>query len=143
MKRCSEYGIYEPIANSIVKQIHGDTDDVKFNTLTQQVLQRNQKLEKYRQKKELEDKIKLLKVVMKREQVDEVDKREFYVNLLKISILDAQEELASIEQEKQILCFQQKRQHDLPDVCNRPPVTPLKPIIITRDLAQKAIYGLG
>lgn len=113
--------------------------------LTQMVLNRNAKMEKYRQKKELQDQIKQLKLVMDREQVDDDVKRDFYVKLLKSSVLEAQEEIASIAQEKQILDFQRNRSH-LSELEQRPPrrpVQPLKPIIITKDLAQKAVYGLG
>lgn len=108
------------------------------------VVHRNAKLEKYRQKKELEDEVKKLKLLMKQEHIEDEVKRDFYVKLLKTSVLDAQEELSSLAQEKQILDFQRNRPQSEQ---NRPPprrpVQPLKPVIITKDLAQKAIYGLG
>lgn len=134
--------MYEPNANRTVALREGDGDQV---ALTQMVLQRNAKLEKFREKKELQDQIKQLKLVMQREHVDDDVKRDFYVKLLKSSVLEAQEEIASIAQEKQILDFQRNRSH-LPEHEQRPPrrpVQPLKPIIITKDLAQKAVYGLG
>lgn len=142
LKRCAEYELYEPNANRTVAQREGGDDAA---ALTQMVLQRNAKLEKFREKKELQDQIKQLKMVMDREYVDDDVKRDFYVKLLKASILETQEELASIAQEKQILEFQRNRSH-LPEHEQRPrrrPVQPLKPIIITKDLAQKAIYGMG
>lgn len=112
--------------------------------LTRSVLSRNQKLEKYRQKKELEDEINKLKMVMKEERLDDESEREFYIKLLKLSIIDAQEELTSIDQEKQILDYQKLRKEmNLEDDKKVVAPKPLKPIIITRDLAQKAIYGLG
>lgn len=110
------------------------------------VTQRNQKLEKYRIKKEMEDEVKKLKIVLEREHIDDETKRDFFVKLLKLSVLDAQEELASLGQEKQILEFQKMRQQMNPGAEKKParrPVQPLKPIIITKDLAQKAVYGLG
>lgn len=83
---------------------------------------------------------------MEREHVDDEVKREFYIKLLRGSVLDAQEELASIAQEKQILQFHKNAQHNNPDFDKKPlrrPPPPLKPIIITKDAAQKAVYGLG
>lgn len=142
LKRCAEYELYEPNPNRTVA--HHEGGDEKA-ALTQMVLQRNAKLEKYREKKELQDQIKQLKLVMQREHVDDDFKQDFYIKLLKSSILEAQEEIASIAQEKQILEFQRNRAH-LPENEQRPPrrpVQPLKPIIITKDLAQKAVYGLG
>ncbi|XP_055305632.1 immunoglobulin-binding protein 1 [Sitodiplosis mosellana] len=149
LKRCSDYGIYEPVprttGNNEVASANANNEQI--NVLTQQVLHRNQKLEKYRQKKELEDQIKHLKVVMKREEVDDDTKRDFYVKLLKMSVIETQEELSSIDMEKKMLEFQQQDHQQLEShsrrLCKAPPVRPLKPIIITRDFAQKAVYGLG
>lgn len=136
LKRCSDYGIFEP--NTKQSEKHGN------DTLTQQVLHRNQKIEKYRQKKELEDQTRQLKTVMDKENVDDETKREFYIKLLKMSIIEAQDELASIDQENQFINFQQSNRTDEePEKCLPSRARPLKPIIITRDLAQKAIYGLG
>lgn len=117
-----------------------------MSSLTQQVLQRNQKLEKYRQQKELQDQINDLRKVMKLEHIDDETKRDFYVKLLKLSIIDAQEEISSIDQEKPILEFQKSRQEMTPQERAKPAARsgpPLKPIIITKDLAQKAVFGLG
>ncbi|XP_031632323.1 immunoglobulin-binding protein 1 [Contarinia nasturtii] len=149
LKRCSEYGIYDdvkPIGGGSSGETNSSSSITTQQVLTQQVLQRNQKLEKYRQRKELEDKIKQLKIVMKSQQVDDDIKRDFYINLLKMSTHDAQEELASLVQEKQMLSFQQNRQQmdkDVQHMHKTSSVRPLKPIIITRDLAQKAVYGMG
>lgn len=141
LKRCADYELYEPDERKAIA--HAEPDDEKA-LLVQQVFQRNAKLEKYRQKKELEDQVKKLKLLMKQQHIEDEDKRDFYVNLLKMSIIDAQDELNSIAQEKQILDFQRNRPES---ERNQPPlrrkVEPLKPIIITKDLAQKAIYGLG
>lgn len=114
--------------------------------LTRMVIQRNSKIEQFRRKKELEDQIKQLKVVMEREHIDEDIKRDFYIKLLQASVMEAQSEIASIAQEKQILQFQKNMRQDNPESERKPqrrPVQPLKPIIITKDAAQKAIYGLG
>lgn len=142
MKRCADYELYEPNPNTSIVKSSGDNTDEKA-ALTTMVLERNQKLEKYRQKKELEDQTKQLKLVMKQEHVEDETKRDFYIKLLKLSVLDAQEELAMIEQEKQILEFQRNRPESSGGKPPRRPVQPLKPIIITKDLAQKAVYGLG
>lgn len=144
LKRCKEYELCE---NSEEKRVatSSSTGSDEAAMLTRMVSQRNNKLEQYRKKKELQDQIKQLKMVMEREHADEDQKRDFYLQLLRLSVIDAQEELASIDQEKQILEFQKNMQAD-PDFAKRHerrPVQPLKPIIITKDLAQKAVFGLG
>jgi immunoglobulin-binding protein 1 len=118
----------------------------EMQKLMQMAHQRNQKLQKYQQKKELDDQIKMLKVAMEREDVDEEIKRNFYLKLIKSCIWEAQDEIGSLEQEVEILQHISKMREDNPDSgkAKRPykPV-PLKPIIITKDALQKAVYGLG
>lgn len=145
LKRCADYEVYDENSNTTIANANSSTGGQA--ALAQMVTQRNQKLEKYRIKKELEDEVKKLKIVLEREHIDDETKRDFFVKLLKLSVLDAQEELSSITQEKQILEFQKMRQQMDPEgakkPARRPPPPPLKPIIITKDLAQKAVYGLG
>lgn len=109
--------------------------------------QRNTKIEQYRIKKELDDQIKQIKIVMEREHIDEDLKREFYIKLIRSSIMNAIDEIASVDQEKQILDHMSQIKHDNPDHDQpkplRRPTQPLKPIIITKDAVQKAVYGLG
>lgn len=144
LKRCKEYELCESNGERAVAGTNIDGNDEQA-ALTRMVFQRNNKLEQYRKKKELQDQIKLLKMVMERENADEDQKRDFYLKLIKLSIIDAQEELVSIEQEKQIIEFQKQMQMDpkFAKKHERRPVQPLKPIIITKDLAQKAVFGLG
>lgn len=116
--------------------------------LTQMAQQRNQKLQKYQQKKELNDQIKQLRIAMDREHTDEEIKRNFYLKLIKSCIWESQDELCSLEQEFAILQHIDQLRKDNPDhkkqAAKRPhQANPLKPIIITKDVMQKAIYGLG
>lgn len=145
LKRASDYGLHtvQPTPSA-----EPSNSSDPLDSLTRTVLSRNQKLEKYRQQKELEDEINKLKIVMKEQKMDDETEREFYIKLLKMSVIDAQDELASIEQEKQILAYQkvrgemnaeEKKLEDKKVVATNP----LKPVIITKDLAQKAVYGLG
>lgn len=111
-------------------------------SLTQMVGQRNLKLEKYRQKKELEDQIRKLRDIIKIQHIDEETKRDFFIKMLKFCVLDSQEELLSIDQEKEILRFE-KNSHETMKKSNKPSSVLLKPIIITKNLAQKAVFGSG
>lgn len=140
LRRVTEYGFNGELMSSSGFTSSSNTSD-PLASLTHQVMQRHQKLEKYRQKKELEDEINKLKIIIKEERVDEETEREFYIKLLNLSIIDAHEELSSISQEKQLLEFQMSRKEMVPkgNVISKS----LKPVIITRDLAQKAVYGIG
>uniref|UniRef100_A0A8D8E4P0 Immunoglobulin-binding protein 1 n=1 Tax=Culex pipiens TaxID=7175 RepID=A0A8D8E4P0_CULPI len=146
LRRCEDYKLCDKPAAVLVVD-NGQSSGDKIQELARMAQDRNAKLKKYQEKKELDDQIKLLKVAMEREQVDDEIKREFYLKLLKSCVLDAHEELVSISQEKQILEHiavmrrnEQEHQHKPP---KGPAPKPLKPIIITRDAAQKAVYGLG
>lgn len=149
LKRCEEYGLCERSHTAVSKATDIIVRD-EMQRLTQMAQQRNQKLQKYQQKKELKEQIKQLKVAMEREDTDEDIKRNFYLKLIKSCVWEAQDELGTLEQEAEILKHIEGLRENDPDfqksseaAAKRPQPTPLKPIIITKDVLQKAIYGLG
>lgn len=118
----------------------------KFAELTQMANQRNSKLEQYRLKKELNSEIKKIKLLMERDHIDDTLKREFYLKLLHSSVLESTDELRSLAQESQMLDLLARSQLDNPSgskAAPRRPAAPLKPIIITKDAFQKAVFGAG
>lgn len=151
LKRCEEYGLCERSTTAVSKN-----QDIILNEiqrLTQMAQQRNQKLQKYQQKKDLKDQISQLKVAMERDHTDEEIMRNFYLKLIKACVWETQDELSTLEQEFEILEHIAKlKEHD-PEFrkqsestasSKRPSSTvPLKPIIITKDQLQKAVYGAG
>lgn len=146
LKRCMEYGLTKTNTETAIATVeHGTLTEVA--ALVAMSKQRNSKIEQYRIKKELDDQIKQIKIVMEREYIDDDLKREFYIKLIKSSIMNAIDEISSIDQEKQILDHMSQLKHDNPDHDQpkplRRPTQPLKPIIITKDAVQKAVYGLG
>lgn len=140
-----EYGLTQ--TNTETALAHVERHPTEVAALVAMSNQRNTKIEQYRIKKELDDQIKQIKIVMEREHIDDDLKREFYIKLIKSSIMNSIDEISSIDQEKQILDHMSKLRHDDPDFDQpkptRRPTQPLKPIIITKDAVQKAIYGLG
>lgn len=119
----------------------------EFEQLQLMASQREQKLQKYREKKELADQIKQLKIAISAEHIDDDVKREFYSKLLQSCIIEAKDELITIDQEKAILEHLAHRNTEGAQGARPkhtpPPPKPLKPIIITKDLVQKAVYGAG
>lgn len=146
LKRCDEYGFWDSNNQSLVPTKRENETQDQMELLTKMVTDRNSKIQKYKAKKQLEDEVKQLKLVMDRDQDDDSTKREFYIKLIKSSVLDAHDEIQSLNTEKQILEHMKQMKKDNPHGEKPPPKhtpKPLKPIIITRDAAQKAVYGLG
>lgn len=150
LNRCEEYGLGERTITAVSKSVEiGIRDEVQ--RLTQMAQQRNHKIQKYQQKKELKEQIAKLKIDLEKETVDDEIKRKFYTKLIKLCIWDAQDELIMLDQEIEILGHMDAlRKHEGGDderkhaqTTSRQTVPPLKPIIITRDNVQKAVYGLG
>lgn len=70
--------------------------------------------------------------------------KDIYVALIKRAINDTQDQLDSIEQENELIKFQEQRGSTSPTTLPPPsPQKPLKPFIITRDATQKTVFGLG
>lgn len=148
MKRAIEYGLHEvPDSTVALCEPTLGVDD-KFAELQKMAQTRNAKIEAYRRKKELDEEIGKIKELMAREHTDESVQRDFYVKLLRASVIEANEELASCAQESQILQHMKQMRDNDPNfdekeaTAKKQPL-PLRPIIITRDAVQKAVYGAG
>lgn len=154
IKRCEEYEICKSSSSSSengTQLVSSSSNEDSIRNLIQQANARNNKIEQYRQKKELEEQLNNMKEAIERDYVDEDIRRDFYMKMIKLAIIDTKEELKSIEQELEILSFRNARLRSgevskseiETKMNNRPKVEPLKPIIITRDVAQKAVFGMG
>lgn len=151
LSRCEEYGLGERTITAVSKSVEiGVRDEVQ--RLTQMAHQRNHKIQKYQQKKELKEQIEKLKIDLDKETVDDEIKRKFYIKLIKLCVWDAEDELIMLDQEIEILGHmtalrksggEESEEKKPKHPSARQNVPPLKPIIITRDNAQKAVYGLG
>lgn len=148
LKRCLEYGLYEEKCEEMEQNGEPRTPRTEVEQLQRMAAQREHKLSKYREKKELSDQIKQLKIAISAEHIDDDVKREFYSKLLQSCIIEAKDELVTIDQEKAILDHLARRETEGGAQGARPkrppaPPKPLRPIIITKDLVQKAVYGAG
>lgn len=147
LTRCKEYGLHEEESSNQVALCGSGPPRSEMEMLQTMALERERKIAQYREKKELSDQIKQLKIAMSAEHIDDDVKRDFYLTLLKSCIIEAKDELVTINQEKQILDHLAQRQSESHAASGArpkpPPPKPLKPIIITKDAVQKAVYGLG
>lgn len=156
LSRCENYRLYEKAdtdsdASRELSTLFPQAQSAQLQELNRMGRERNEKIRKYQEKKELENTIEQLRKLLEQqgEAVDDETKRDFYLKLLKSSIATAQEELESIAREREVLAFMKQRQdQDGGGTEPAPPKQkfhsiPLKPIIITRDAVQKAVYGKG
>ena len=96
--------------------------------------EREDKIRRYKESKELEASINSLKVNL--ENCDEDLAREYYLKLIRKSVISALDELTSFEMEKGILAHMAKMRESGGASLEQaaPKKRPLKPIIITRSV---------
>ncbi|KAM3827400.1 immunoglobulin-binding protein 1 isoform 3-T4 [Vipera latastei] len=103
---------------------------------------RRVKIERYKQKKEVENQLASLKPFIDSGQAEEEQIREFYLLQIKKWVAISLEEIESIDQEISIL----SRWGALQGSATRPsqpPRPPGRPFILTRDTAQAKVFGAG
>lgn len=115
----------------------------EIEQLTIAVNSRNSKIQKFKELKELRSHLENLKKNVENEHADEEIKRNYFLTMIKVMIHEAIDELDSIKMEKPILAHIAEIKKDGGPKPKRQPPPPLKPIIITKDQVQKAIYGAG
>lgn len=143
LRRCNNYSLsnYE-FKDSENKEDKEDKPKTEFEVIQSQVNTRANKIQKYKEQKELQAKLEDLKKNVENEHCDEEIKRDYFLTMIKSFIHQAIDELSSIEMEKDILEHMAKMNpNEKPKKGPQP--KPLKPIIITRDEVQKAVFGAG
>ncbi|CAK1601593.1 unnamed protein product [Parnassius mnemosyne] len=144
LTRCKDYGLTDlevPQNNSNNQNIisRPQSEQEKIVSMVQT---REAKIKRYKEAKELKEKLANLSKAMSLPNVDDETKREYTTTMLLSFINQAFDELSSIEQEKPILEYMAKHSGE-PKPKHREQTTPLKPVIITRDAVQKAVFGAG
>ncbi|XP_014235766.1 immunoglobulin-binding protein 1b [Trichogramma pretiosum] len=113
--------------------------------IAQMVNSRNAKIQRYQMQKELEKKLEMLEKNLNNPNIDDESKREYFVTLIKIFANQALDEINSLAAEIPILEHMKNINHDPSKQAEKKNYTTskLKPMIITRDLIQKQVYGAG
>ncbi|NXU47048.1 IGBP1 protein, partial [Turnix velox] len=106
---------------------------------------RQAKIERYKQKKELENRLASMKSSVESGQADEDQIREFYILQIRKWINTSLEEIESIDQEMVIVRNRgtAKQPSAPPHGTSRQARPPFKPFILTRDVAQAKVFGAG
>ncbi|NXS52596.1 IGBP1 protein, partial [Brachypteracias leptosomus] len=114
-------------------------------SLVSMALSRQAKIERYNQKKELENRLASIRTFVESGQADEDQTREFYILQIQKWINTSLEEIESIDQEMVILRSRGtvKQASAAPHGPSRQARAPLKPFILTRDAAQAKVFGAG
>ncbi|KAJ7310555.1 hypothetical protein JRQ81_007493 [Phrynocephalus forsythii] len=116
------------------------SDQARFITMA---ANRQAKIERYKQKKELENQLASLKPFIDSGQAAEEQIREFYLLQIKKWISTSLEEIESIDQERAILSRRDALKQGSARQPSQPPQPPMKPFILTRDATQAKVFGAG
>ncbi|XP_011189833.2 immunoglobulin-binding protein 1 [Zeugodacus cucurbitae] len=169
LQRCQEYELCEEHKEhkNNAAGAEGNTDELA--QLMRAAHARNDKIAQFRKKKELEEFVKKMKLAVRNKSVDDEVRREYFLKLLNKSIIDANEELDSIQLEKQMVQMRtmqgtkpiehfdnanatttsetaghsHQHHHHHHHHPQQPKKKPMQPFIITRNSAQKAVFGAG
>ncbi|XP_003493478.2 immunoglobulin-binding protein 1 [Bombus impatiens] len=152
LKRVKTYGLTNIEVPDINPEREKESVSERVRTnaelITEMVNRRNTKLQRFKEQKELESRLEILKKSLSDPNIDDEVKREYFVMLIKLYVNLTIEELNSLAAEKPILehmknmgksgtmstQISQKR---------KPPAPKLQPIIITRDEVEKKVFGVG
>lgn len=110
--------------------------------LVAMAVQRQAKIERYRQKKELEARLAEMGGAARGGQADDEASREFYLLNIKRWINVSLDEIESINQEEEILKNVDQMKHNTAPK-QQPPRAPMKPFILTKDALQAQVFGAG
>ncbi|XP_015266837.1 PREDICTED: immunoglobulin-binding protein 1 [Gekko japonicus] len=98
---------------------------------------------RYKQKKELENRLASLKTSVDSGQADEEQIREYYLLQITKWVSVSLEEIESIDQETAILSRRGALKQGTATQSSHAPRPPMKPFILTRDAAQAKVFGAG
>ncbi|KAM9741502.1 immunoglobulin-binding protein 1 [Menidia menidia] len=153
LKRCHEYNVAQfqlpPDAAEESGASKGAPENgcpkakpVNPSDLVAMAAQRQSKIERYRQKKDIEAKLSDAKRVVESGQADDEVSRDFYLLNVRRWVTVCLEEIESIDQEAEIL-----RNMDIlkpgAKQPSQPGRRPMKPFILTRDAVQAQVFGAG
>uniref|UniRef100_A0AAX7VDI4 Immunoglobulin (CD79A) binding protein 1 n=1 Tax=Astatotilapia calliptera TaxID=8154 RepID=A0AAX7VDI4_ASTCA len=132
LRRCDEYKVspFKLPDSTGEKSFPGPTN------LVAMAAQRQAKIERYRQKKELEAKLSDVRRAVETGQADDEVTRDFYLLNVRRWVAVCLEDIESIDQEVEILKKMDMFKENAPKQPTHPPRPPMKPFILTKDAVQ-------
>ncbi|XP_006896021.1 PREDICTED: immunoglobulin-binding protein 1-like [Elephantulus edwardii] len=119
------------------------SSSMTYPNLVAMASQRQAKIERYKQKKEMESRLSALKSAVESGQADDEHVREYYLIHLRRWIGISLEEIESIDQEIKILREKESSKEASTSHSSNQDRPPMKPFILTRDVAQAKVFGAG
>ncbi|XP_006884805.1 PREDICTED: immunoglobulin-binding protein 1-like [Elephantulus edwardii] len=140
---------YYHVAEFELPQTNNSTENntasssVTYPNLVALASQRQAKIERYKQKKEMESRLSALKSAVESGQADDEHVREYSLIHLRRWIGISLEEIESIDQEIKILRVRESSKEASSSHSSHRDKPPMKPFILTRDVAQAKVFGAG
>ncbi|EAX05355.1 immunoglobulin binding protein 1 [Homo sapiens] len=122
---------------------HTANSSMAYPSLVAMASQRQAKIQRYKQKKELEHRLSAMKSAVESGQADDERVREYYLLHLQRWIDISLEEIESIDQEIKILRERDSSREASTSNSSRQERPPVKPFILTRNMAQAKVFGAG
>ncbi|KAM3612268.1 uncharacterized protein V6R79_005751 [Siganus canaliculatus] len=149
LKRCKSYSISQfHLPHTTNENTSPDQPSEKSapssSNLVSMAAQRQAKIERYRQKKELESRLSDIRKAVDSGQADDEVTRDFYLLNVRRWITLSLEEIESIDQEVEILKKMDGLKHyAAAKEPAQPARPPMKPFILTKDAVQAQVFGAG
>ncbi|XP_018519981.1 immunoglobulin-binding protein 1 [Lates calcarifer] len=155
LRRCKEYNISQFELPASTDEDTSGFDEASENGLSAAMsapcpsdlvamaAQRQAKVERYRQKKELEARLSDVQRAVDSGKADDEVSRDFYLLNIRRWVTVCLEEIESIDQEVEILKKMDVLKHSAAKQPAQPVRPPMKPFILTKDALQAQVFGAG
>ncbi|XP_033056790.1 immunoglobulin-binding protein 1 isoform X1 [Trachypithecus francoisi] len=146
LTQCHCYHVAEfelPKTKNNSAENHTANSSMAYPSLVAMASQRQAKIKRYKQKKELEHRVSAMKSAVESGQADDERVREYYHLHLQRWIDISLEEIESIDQEIKILRERDSSREASTSNSSRQERPPVKPFILTRNTAQAKVFGAG
>ncbi|KAM5221046.1 immunoglobulin-binding protein 1 [Ctenodactylus gundi] len=120
-----------------------DSSSMVYPSLVAMASQRQAKIERYKQKMEVEHRLSALKSAVESGQADDERIREYYLLHLRRWVGISLEEIESIDQEIKLLRGKGSSREASTSHSSLQEKPPMKPFILTRNKAQAKVFGAG
>ncbi|XP_017296366.1 immunoglobulin-binding protein 1 [Kryptolebias marmoratus] len=156
LKRCKEYGVSQfelpksSDGNADPEEASGNGSYSKVKSvpagpsdLLAMASKRQSKIERYRQRKELEARLSDVRRAVDSGQADDEVTRDFYLLNVRRWVTVCLEEMETIDQEVELLRNMDVLKHGPAKQPAQPARHPMKPFVLTKDAVQAQVFGAG
>ncbi|XP_008842606.1 immunoglobulin-binding protein 1 [Nannospalax galili] len=146
LTQCHYYHVAEfqlPQSKNNSAENNTASSSMAYPNLVAMASQRQAKIERYKQKKEVEHRLSALKSAVESGDADDERVREYHLLHLRRWIGISLEEIESIDQEIKILRDKDSSREESTSHSSLPEKPPMKPFILTRNKAQAKVFGAG